>query len=141
MPLQVIVTEGLLTPEAEQSIFRDLTQLLLKLHGISGNAFMTPNIIGEVVVVEKGRSFSGGAPDEIAVFELKVPTSVLADSSLQKAWIAEGTEIIEKAAQGRLPRNRIYGNVVHALDGAWGIGGVAYDNAALGDAIAKGIAI
>lgn len=141
MPLQVIVTEGLLSPEAEQSVFRDLTNLLLELHGISGNAFMTPNIIGEVVVVEKGRSFSGGMPADIAVFELKAPSFVLADPALQKAWIAGGTEIIEKAAQGRLPENRIYGNVVHAVDGAWGIAGVAYDNAALGEAITRGIPI
>ncbi len=141
MPLQVIVTEGLLSPEAEHSVFHDLTHLLLELHGISDNAFMTPNIIGEVVVVEKGRSFSGGAPADIAVFELKAPSFVLADPGLQKAWIARGTEIIERAAQGRVPTNRIYGNVVHALDGAWGIAGVAYDNATLGQAVASGIPI
>lgn len=141
MPLQVIVTEGLLSPEAEQSVFRDLTRLLLELHGISDNAFLTPNIIGEVVVVEKGRSFSGGAPADIAVFELKAPSFVLADPELQKAWIARGTGIIETAARGRLPRNRIYGNVVHAVDGAWGIAGVAYDNTALGEAVASGIPI
>lgn len=141
MPLQVIVTEGLLSPEAEQSVFRDLTHLLLELHGISDNAFMTPNIIGEVVVVEKGRSFSGGAPADIAVFELKAPSFVLADPTLQSAWIARGTQIIEKAAQGRIPRNRIYGNVVHALDGAWGIAGVAYSNDALGEALTTGVPI
>lgn len=137
MPLQVIVSEGLLSPQAEKSVFKDLTNLLLQLHGIADNAFMKPNVIGEVVVVEKGRSFSGGEPADIAVFELKAPSFVLADRELQKTWIAEGTTIIERAAEGRIPRDRIYGNVVHALDGAWGIAGVAYDNAELGAAIAE----
>lgn len=137
MPLQVVVSEGILSPDAEKKVFKQLTDLLLRLHGLTGNAFMTPNVIGEVVTVERGRSFSGGEPKEIAVFELKVPSAVLATKELQDAWIKEGTAIIENAAEGRLPRERIYGNVVHALEGAWGIGGVAYGNAALGEAIAK----
>lgn len=137
MPLQVVVSEGILSPEAEKKVFKQLTDLLLRLHGIFGNAFMTPNVIGEIVTIAKGRSFSGGEPKDIAVFELKVPSFVLASKELQDAWIKEGTTIIEIAAEGRVPRERIFANVVHALDGAWGIGGVAYSNAALGEAIAS----
>lgn len=136
MPVQLIVSEGVLSREAEQAVFRGLTDLLLELHGLSGNAFMTPNVIGEVVVVEKGRSFSGGEPAAIAIFELKVPSFVLASPELKQAWVARGTAIIEDAAEGRVDRERIFANVVHAVDGVWGIGGVAYDNVGLGEAIA-----
>ena len=73
MPIHIIVPEGVLTPAAEAVAFRELTDLLLRLHGLTGNHFMTPNVIGEVSVVPKGRSFSGGEPTDIAVFELKVP--------------------------------------------------------------------
>ena len=83
MPIQIIVPEGVLTPSAEADAFRKLTELLLRLHGLTGNTFMTPNVIGEVTVAPKGRTFSGGKPTEIAIFELKVPSFVLAHAGAQ----------------------------------------------------------
>jgi hypothetical protein len=136
MPIQIIVPEGTLTPAAEAEAFRKLTELLLRLHGLTGNRFMTPNVIGEVTVVPKGRTFSGGRPTNIAVFELKVPSFVLPTQELKDAWIAEGTEIIEQAAAGRIKREHIYANVNYAVEGAWGIGGKAFSNEALGSAVA-----
>ena len=115
---------------------RQLTELLLRLHGLTGNRFMTPNVIGEVTVVPKGRTFSGGKPADIAVFELKVPSFVLPTRELKDAWISEGTAIIEEAAQGRIKRENIFANVSYAVEGAWGIGGKAFSNAELGSAVA-----
>jgi hypothetical protein len=97
---------------------------------------MTPNVIGEVTVVPKGRTFSGGQPADIAVFELKVPSFVLPTQELKDAWISEGTAIIEEAAQGRIKRENIFANVGYAVEGAWGIGGKAFSNADLGSAVA-----
>lgn len=136
MPIQIIVAEGVLTAVAQADAFRKLTDLLLRLHGLSGNAFMTPNVIGEVTVVPKGRTFSGGQPTDIAVFELKVPSFVLPTQELKDAWIAQGTDIIEQAAGGRLKREHIFSSVSYAVEGAWGIGGIAYSNADLGAAVA-----
>src|SRR5947209_11884457 len=104
MPIQIIVPEGVLTADAEAEAFKKLTDLLLRLHGLSGNKFMTPNVIGEVTVVPKGRTFSSGKPTDIAVFELKVPSFVLPTQQLKDAWIGEGTDIIEQAAKGRIKR-------------------------------------
>ena len=132
MPIQVIVPEGTLSADAQAEAFRKLTDLLLRLHGLTGNKFMTPNIIGEVTVVPRGRTFSGGKPTDIAVFELKVPSFVLPTQELKDAWIAEGTAIIEQAAAGRIKREHIFASVTYAVEGAWGIGGTAYSNAALG---------
>jgi hypothetical protein len=136
MPIQVIVPEGTLSADAQAEAFRKLTDLLLRLHGLTGNKFMTPNIIGEVTVVPRGRTFSGGKPTDIAVFELKVPSFVLPTQELKDAWIAEGTAIIEQAAAGRIKREHIFASVTYAVEGAWGIGGIAYSNAALGSAVA-----
>ena len=136
MPIQIIVPEGVLTADAEAEAFRKLTELLLRLHGLTGNKFMTPNVIGEVTVVPRGRTFSGGKPTDIAVFELKVPSFVLPTQELKDAWISEGTAIIEEAARGRIKREHIYSSVSYAVDGAWGIGGIAYSNTALGSAVA-----
>lgn len=137
MPIQVIVPEGALTADGEAQVFKKLTELLLRLHGLSGNTFMTPNVIGEVVVVPRGRTFSGGQRASIAIVELKVPSFVLPTQELKEQWTSEVTSILESAAEGRLRREHIFANVVHAIDGTWGIGGVAYDNAALGNAISK----
>src|SRR3979411_177213 len=93
MPRQIIVPEGVLTADAEAEAFKKLTDLLLRLHGLSGNKFMTPNVIGEVTVVPKGRTFPGVARTDIAVFELKVPSFVLPTQELKDAWIGEGTDI------------------------------------------------
>jgi hypothetical protein len=99
----------------------------------SGNKFMTPNVIGEVTVAPKGRTFSGGARTDIAVFELKVPSFVLPTQELKDAWIGEGTDIIEAAIKGRVKRANIYASVSYAVDGAWGIGGTAYSNTGPGN--------
>jgi len=138
MPIQIIVPEGALTPAGETEVFRKLTELLLRLHGLSGNRFMTPNVIGEVTAVRKGRTFSGGEPTDIAIFELKVPSFVLPTQELKEAWISEGTSIIEEAAEGRIRREHIFANVNYAVEGAWGIGGKAFSNADLGSAAAAG---
>lgn len=136
MPIQIIVPEGALSASAEAEAFRKLTELLLRLHGLTGNKFMTPNVIGEVTVTPRGRTFSGGKPTEIAIFELKVPSFVLPTQELKDAWISEGTTIIEEAAGGRIKRENIFSSVTYAVEGAWGIGGKAYSNAALGSAVA-----
>lgn len=135
MPIHIFVPEGVLTPAAEAVAFRELTDLLLRLHGLTGNRFMTPNVIGKVSVVPKGRSFSGGEPTDIAVFELKVPSFVLPTQEQKDAWISEGTTIIEAAAAGRIKREHIFANVTYAVEGAWGIGGIAYNNVDLGSAV------
>jgi len=136
MPIQIVVPEGALNAGADVELFRKLTDLLLRLHGLTGNRFMTPNVIGEVTIVPKGRTFSGGTPTDIAIFELKVPSFVLSTQALKDAWISEGTAIIEQAAAGRIKREHIFASVSYAVDGAWGIGGVAYSNADLGSAVA-----
>lgn len=136
MPVQVIATEGLFSPDAELRIFAELTELLLRLHELTGNSFMTPSVVGEFTTVPPGRSFVGGKPAELAIFELKAPAFVLTDDNAKETWIREGTDIIERAANGSLPRERIYANVVYAVDGLWGIGGQAYSNPQMGEAIA-----
>jgi len=132
MPMEIIATEGVFTPTAAQEVFAKLTDLLLELNGLSENEFMAPNIIGEMTIVPKGRTFSGGKATEIAIFELKVPAIVLPTREAQLAWIERGTRIILEAAAGKLDRDRVWGNVVHAVDGLWGINAHAYTNEELG---------
>ena len=61
---------------------------------------------------------------------------MLPTQELKDAWISEGTTIIEAAAAGRIKREHIFANVTYAVEGAWGIGGKAFSNEALGSAVA-----
>jgi hypothetical protein len=61
-----------------------------------------------------------------------------ATREIQQGYIAEATQIVQDFSQGRLPKERIWINVTHAVDGAWGIAGQALTNAELADAISKG---
>lgn len=128
MPITVFSTEGVLSEQAEQQVFKELTQSFLKLHNLSGNAFLAPNVIGEINIIPKGKSFSGGQPADIVIVELKVPSFALAENSQKQAFVAEATEIVSRATGGRHPRERIYVNMVYAVDGLWGIAGKAYSN-------------
>ena len=67
---------------------------------------------------------------------MKVPSFVLSTKELKDVWISEGTTIIEAAAAGRIKREHIFANVTYAVEGAWGIGGIAYNNVDLGSAVA-----
>lgn len=136
MPMNVIVTEGIFTESAEQRVFAALTDLFLKQHNLTGNGFMTPNIIGEFTVVPKGKSYAGGKPANIAIVELRVPSFALESAAQKQAFIADATDIVLKAANGKLQKDHVWVNMVYAVDGLWGIAGKSYTNAELGKAIA-----
>jgi hypothetical protein len=128
MPIAITVTEGVFTPQSEQRAFDELSQSFLKAHNLAGNAFMIPNVIGDISVLPKGKTFSGGKPDNIVIVELKVPSFALAEPAQKEAWVAEATDIILRAGEGRVARDRVYVNMVYAVDGLWGIAGKAYTN-------------
>jgi phenylpyruvate tautomerase PptA (4-oxalocrotonate tautomerase family) len=137
MPITVVATDGIFSAAAEKTMFAELTASFLRHHDLAGNAFITPNVIGEISTVPKGRSFAGGTSNDIVVVELKVPSFALASPAQKAGFIKEATDIAFKAAEGRHPRERIFVNMVYAVDGLWGIGGKAYTNAELGDAVSR----
>ena len=128
MPITLTVPEGLLSPEAEAHAFAGLTDALLKAAQLSGNSFMTPNVVGHIQLLPKTHIFSGGAPAAAAFIELKLPAIALATPEAKQAFIANATDVVERAAAGKLRRDHIWVNIVYAADGAWGIEGRGYDN-------------
>jgi phenylpyruvate tautomerase PptA (4-oxalocrotonate tautomerase family) len=127
--------EGLLSSEEQTRAFDGLTYALLEVSGLTGNAFMTPNIIGSINVLPKEHVRAAGKPIAAAFVELKLPEIALVTPEAKKAFIEKATDIVEKAAGGRLKREHIWSNIVYAPDGAWGIAGRSYSNADLIGAI------
>jgi hypothetical protein len=138
MPLTLLITEGVIPKNREQETVARLSESFLKLHGLVGNKFMTPNVIGHIQVIPVDRSFSGLRAVPVAMIEWKVPSSVFTNREVQVSYIKEATDIIHEASGGKHPKDHIWVNVTHAVDGAWGIAGDAMTNAQLGEAIGKG---
>lgn len=135
MPITLTVPEGLLSPEAQAEAFAGLTNAILEVAGLTGNTFMKANIIGSINVLPKEHILAAGKPIEAAFVELKLPEVALATPEAKRAFIEKATNVVEKAAGGRLKREHIWSNIVYAPEGAWGIAGRSYSNVDLVDAI------
>jgi len=138
MPLTLTLSEGVLPTGAEAEAVQRLTDSMLEWHGLSGNSVMTPNVTANVHIVPRGMSFSGGRPFNAAWVEWKVPSFAFAAPEIQRGFGSAATDIIHELSGGKLPRDNIYFNVVHTVNGAWNLDGQAMSNDELGQAISKG---
>jgi phenylpyruvate tautomerase PptA (4-oxalocrotonate tautomerase family) len=137
MPILIQLSAGLLSPEGEKTIFPRVARALLDVHGLADNGFMTPNVIGHVVVTPSADTYAGGEAQSLAVIEVKVPSVTFPSPEVKQAFVAKVTDIVHELRAGDHPRSRTFVNVTYAVDGTWGIGGKAYTNAELGQAIAS----
>lgn len=135
MPITLTVPEGLLSPEAQAQAFAGLTDAVLDAAGLTGNTFMTANVIGTINVLRAEHILAAGKPVAAAFIELKLPEIALATPEAKRAFIERATDIVERAAEGRIKREHIWSNIVYAPEGAWGIAGRSYSNADLVGAI------
>lgn len=140
MPLTLTISQGVIeTSKAKEAIVQ-LTESMLKWHGLTGNSVMTPNVTANVHIVPEGLSFSGGDEFEAVWVEWKVPSFAFASSEILKGFGQDATDIIFELADGKVSRDNIYFNVVHTVDGSWNLDGIAMSNEELGEAISKGVA-
>lgn len=138
MPLTLTLTEGVLPAGTERQAIARLTDAMLKWHGLTGNRVMTPNITAAVHVLPKGSTFSGGKIFSGAWVEWKTPSFAFNTREVQTGFFKDATDIIHELSGGKQPRDNIYVNVVHTVDGAWNLDGQAMTNQQLGDAISRG---
>jgi len=132
MPLTLTVTEGVIPRDKEAEVVSLLTAAFLELHGVSGNVALIKNVIARVDVIPRERSYAGMEQTSIAIVEWKVPALMFSRREVQQMYVIQATEIVHDASGRVHPKERIWVNVTHAVDGAWGIGGKAYSNAELG---------
>jgi hypothetical protein len=135
MPLTVIATQGVFSPANEKKIVPQLSALMLRVHGLTGNRFMTPVVIGHLEVVAPDLIFSGGVPVTSVFIEWKVPSFGFASQQILNDYVKEATDAAVELSDGKLSKKNVFVNVVHAVDGSWGIHGKAYTNAELGAAV------
>lgn len=138
MPLTLTYTEGVLPQGTENQIVAKLTDSMLKWHGLTGNKVITPTVTAQVHVIPQGKTFTGGKELSGAWVEWKTPSILFSTREIQSGYVLDATNIIHEASGGKLPKNQIWVNVVHAVDGAWGIAGAAMTNSEIAAAAAKG---
>jgi len=138
MPLTLTLTQGVLPNGTEKQAVDQLTASMLKWHGLTGNAVMTPNVTATVHVLPRGSTFSGGNEFSGAWVEWKVPSFAFDNREVQTGFFKDATDIIVELSGGKQPRDNIYVNVVHTVDGAWNMNGRAMTNEQMGEAIARG---
>ena len=140
MPITVTITRGIFTPDAEKELIPKLSALMLELHGMTGNKFMTPVVIGSLNIVSPEHIFSGGNPTPSVFIEWKVPSIGFGSQKILNDYVKEATDIAVELSKSKLTRKNIFVNVLYAVDGSWGVNGSAYTNADLGAAIQADIA-
>ncbi|ABC32278.1 conserved hypothetical protein [Hahella chejuensis KCTC 2396] len=138
MPLTITLTEGVLPPGAEQEAVVRITDAMLKWHNLTGNNVMTPNVTATVHVLPKQSTFAGGKPVAGAWIEWKTPSFAFNDQEIRRGFFAEATQVIQELSGGKQPKENIYVNVTHAVDGAWSLNGQAVSNLTLLEAVAAG---
>jgi len=138
MPLTLTLTEGVLPPGTENKAVAQITAAMLKRHGLTGNKVITPNVTAMVRVLPKTSTFSGGKEFSGAWVEWKVPSFAFSSREIQQGFFKDATDIIHELSGGKQPRENIYANVIHTVDGAWNLDGQAMTNEQLGEAISKG---
>jgi len=138
MPLTLTLSEGVLPKGTEKQAYARLSDAMLKWHGLTGNKFVTPMVIGHINVIDQEHTFSGSKESPVAFVEWKVPSFAFADRKTQLGYVEEATNIIHEMSGGKHPKDRIWVNVLHAVDGAWGVNGTAMTNGEIKEAASKG---
>ena len=99
---------------------------------------MTPNVVGSINILPKELTYAGLREATVVFIEWKVPSLAFNTPQILQGYVDEATRIATEASGGKQPVERIWVNVVHAADGAWGIAGKALSNQQLGEAISRG---
>jgi hypothetical protein len=136
MPLTLILTEGVIPKGQETVALARLSELMLKWHGLVGNEVIKPNLIGSFQVLP--HTVSGMKETPLAIIEWKVPSFAFTDRNVQVGYFEEATNLIHEMSGRRQPKDRIFINVVHTVDGAWNWEGKAMTNNEIRDRIAAG---
>ncbi len=138
MPITVTATAGVLDHTAEEQILPRLSEALLARNGMTGNAFMTPIVVGSVHVLPKGRIFTGGRAETAIFVELKVPSVTFGTQEQRQGFVDDVNGILSDLTHGSYPKDKTFVNITYAVDGSWGVAEKAWTNAELGEAAARG---
>jgi hypothetical protein len=128
MPITVTAPHGTLTPAGEREILPRQTAALTDASGQPGNRFLTSLVGGTVHLLPPEQIYAGGVNRPLVLVELKLPDIGLTDPDARAAFIAAATSIVRALARPGHRDEDTWINILHARDGAWGVGGRVLTN-------------
>lgn len=131
MPITVTAARGTLRPGAEREVLPRLTSVLAEVTGVAGNQAIVDTIGGTLHLLDPADIYAGGRPTPLVMVELKLPEVVLTGLETRAAFIEAATREVAALTVDDHDPAHIWVNVLHAADGAWGVGGKSLTNAAL----------
>jgi hypothetical protein len=131
MPITVTAPRGELTPAGRREILPRLTAALMEASGATGNSFYKGIVGGTVHVLAAEDIYAGGTNRRIVMVELKMPDIGLPDVAGRSAFITAATDIVDALTVDGHAREDTWINILNALDGGWGVGGVTYTGEAI----------
>ena len=139
MPITVTAPHGVLTAAGEREILPKLTQAVLEINGAVGNDAFRSLVGGHVELHDPARVYAGGRNRPVVVISFDAPHSAFTTQESRTAFIEAATGIVAECAVPSHAREDTWINIFNAPNGAWGIGGVAYDDDALTAKIVSGV--
>ena len=135
MPMiDIVASEGTFPESSEAALLERATSCLLQWEKTTGIPIATANTAAYLDVLPRARVTAGGKPDRVVRVQVLTPTGTL--SQEQRAGITAGlTAIVAELAGEPSVGERTWVLFHEAVDGGWGIGGRAYTNADLGEAV------
>ena len=140
MPITVTAPRGVLTSEGAREILPRLTRALAEATDATERPEIIATIGGTVHQLDPADVYAGGRPHPLVLVELKLPAVALTTQERRAAFIADATRIVSELTVDGHRDADTWVNILHAQDGAWGIGRQALTNADLAGAVPAGVA-
>lgn len=138
MPISVSAPHGVLTARGEREVLPKLTEAVLDLNGAGDNEVFRSIVGGHVELHDPGHVYAGGRNRPVVVVSFDAPHSAFPTEASRKAFIEAATRIVAECSVPSHDPENTWINIFNAPNGAWGIGGVAYDDEALTAKIVSG---
>ena len=128
MPITVTAPRGTLTADGAREILPRLTDALAQATDSTDQPEIVATIGGTVHQLDPADVYAGGRPRPIVLVELKLPAVALSTLERRARFIAAATAIVAELTVEDHDDGDTWVNILHAEDGAWGIGGVSLTN-------------
>jgi len=128
VPITVTAPRGVLTADGRREIIPRLTEALAAATDATDRPEIIATIGGTVHVLDPADVYAGGRPHPLVLVELKLPAVALTTLERRARFIASATQIVADLTVDEHADEDTWVNVLHAQDGAWGVGGRSLTN-------------
>jgi phenylpyruvate tautomerase PptA (4-oxalocrotonate tautomerase family) len=128
MPITVTAPRGVLTAVGAREVLPRLTEALAEATDSIDRPEIVATIGGTVHQLDPTDVYAGGRPHPLVLVELKLPAVALTTLERRARFIAAATAIVAELTVEDHEDADTWVNILHAEDGAWGIGGRSLTN-------------